>query len=388
LTQSPVRFRMSRMKQCPECGAQYNDSINFCRKDGRSLIAKVSAPMRLCPHCANSIAEDAERCPYCKAVLGPVSIPQWPHRDEPPVVEQSEPVEQRPRKASHSRAAKGLFLAAVVLCAMGLFFVGANLFGRNDRGPLQAVLETKIKEVEERDQKIQSLEAKLAEVRQGSGDNSKESTDNPTELTGLRTKLQQTQKELAQTQQRLERANRELSETASERSALRARLDQTQKELAAVQVRLDIAMREVNRSGARSAGSNPAPQRGESASAPQRPAESAQAPQRPAESAPQRPPESAQAPQRPAESAPQRPAESAPPVPARRAAQPGTYQTIRSTDVHEEASASSPVIARVGRGTTLTVIRSVGDWLEVRSKHGKPPGFIRRDDAMYVNTAN
>jgi hypothetical protein len=42
----------------------------------------------------------------------------------------------------------------------------------------------------------------------------------------------------------------------------------------------------------------------------------------------------------------------------------------------------------VGRGTTLTVIRSVGDWLEVRSKHGKPPGFIRRDDAMYVNSAN
>jgi len=29
-------------------------------------------------------------------------------------------------------------------------------------------------------------------------------------------------------------------------------------------------------------------------------------------------------------------------------------------------------------------VGSVGEWLEVRSKHGNPPGFIRRDDAMFV----
>jgi hypothetical protein len=36
----------------------------------------------------------------------------------------------------------------------------------------------------------------------------------------------------------------------------------------------------------------------------------------------------------------------------------------------------------------VTVVRSVGDWLEVRSKHDNPPGFIRADDAMFVNRAN
>jgi hypothetical protein len=30
----------------------------------------------------------------------------------------------------------------------------------------------------------------------------------------------------------------------------------------------------------------------------------------------------------------------------------------------------------------------MGEWLEVRSKHGKPPGFIRADDAMFVGKAN
>jgi len=34
------------------------------------------------------------------------------------------------------------------------------------------------------------------------------------------------------------------------------------------------------------------------------------------------------------------------------------------------------------------VVRSAGDWLEVRSKHGKPPGFIRRDDAMFKGGSN
>jgi hypothetical protein len=32
---------------------------------------------------------------------------------------------------------------------------------------------------------------------------------------------------------------------------------------------------------------------------------------------------------------------------------------------------------------TINVVGSQGDWLQVRSKHGKPPGYIRRDDAMF-----
>jgi len=41
-------------------------------------------------------------------------------------------------------------------------------------------------------------------------------------------------------------------------------------------------------------------------------------------------------------------------------------------------------VSAINKGTRVTVVGSVGEWLEVRSKHGNPPGFIRRDDAMFV----
>jgi hypothetical protein len=46
------------------------------------------------------------------------------------------------------------------------------------------------------------------------------------------------------------------------------------------------------------------------------------------------------------------------------------------------------VVNQIAKGTDVTVVRSVGEWLEVRSKHGNPPGFIRADDAMLVRRAN
>ena len=82
------------------------------------------------------------------------------------------------------------------------------------------------------------------------------------------------------------------------------------------------------------------------------------------------------------------------PVPAvsstssRRAHETGVYQTVRTTSVHEEPSFLSRVVAQMGRGTEVTVTRSVGEWLEVKSKHGKPPGFIPADDARLLSRAN
>jgi len=40
------------------------------------------------------------------------------------------------------------------------------------------------------------------------------------------------------------------------------------------------------------------------------------------------------------------------------------------------------------KGTQITVVRSAGDWLEIRSKHGNPSGFIRADDATFLSRAN
>jgi hypothetical protein len=78
-----------------------------------------------------------------------------------------------------------------------------------------------------------------------------------------------------------------------------------------------------------------------------------------------------------------------PPVaPATRTAAPGIYETRRATVVYEEPFDSARVVTRIDKSTIVTVVRSVGDWLEVRSKHGKPPGFIRSDDAVFVSRSN
>ncbi|MGH7855364.1 MAG: SH3 domain-containing protein [Candidatus Binatia bacterium] len=69
-------------------------------------------------------------------------------------------------------------------------------------------------------------------------------------------------------------------------------------------------------------------------------------------------------------------------------AEPRTYETVRSTPVHEEPANSSRVVAQITKGTQITVVGSGSGWLEIRSKHGKPPGFIRADDAMFVSRAN
>jgi hypothetical protein len=60
------------------------------------------------------------------------------------------------------------------------------------------------------------------------------------------------------------------------------------------------------------------------------------------------------------------------------------YQTVRSTSVFEEPSASSRKVGNIANGTKVRVVGSTDDWLEVRSKQGRPPGFIRRDDAILM----
>jgi Bacterial SH3 domain len=60
------------------------------------------------------------------------------------------------------------------------------------------------------------------------------------------------------------------------------------------------------------------------------------------------------------------------------------YQTVRSTSVFEEPSPSSRKVGSIANGTKVRVVGSTDDWLEVRSKQGRPPGFIRRDDAVLM----
>jgi hypothetical protein len=69
---------------------------------------------------------------------------------------------------------------------------------------------------------------------------------------------------------------------------------------------------------------------------------------------------------------------------ARRGGSGGIYETTRSTTVFESPSASSQVLANIPGGTRIDVVNANGQWLEVHSRRGKPPGFIRREDATFV----
>ena len=62
----------------------------------------------------------------------------------------------------------------------------------------------------------------------------------------------------------------------------------------------------------------------------------------------------------------------------------GVFQTTRPTRVYSEPSEESDRVADIGKGTRVHVVNAQNGWLEIHSKHGRPPGFIRRDTAERV----
>jgi hypothetical protein len=78
-----------------------------------------------------------------------------------------------------------------------------------------------------------------------------------------------------------------------------------------------------------------------------------------------------------------------PETPASRGgASPGVYETLRATTVYEGPSGSAKVLASIPPGIRVNVVSSNGEWLEVHSKRGNPPGFIRRNDAAFIERSN
>jgi SH3 domain-containing protein len=257
-----------------------------------------STRIRLCPHCANSVAEDAAQCTYCKADLSTDVAPTWLNRKET----LSEPRPGVSSKKKFPVPTKFIGALTVTLVILLAFFAGGYL----QRSELSALSEANLKQLQAKDQIIQSQQTQLAQVQQQLGENS-------TQLAEVKTKLEESQKALVAKQQQLVVATREADRAMAARSA------------------------GVRRTAAR------------------------------------------------APSAPSSfPVASTP----RRTAEPGAYETIQATSVYENPSSSARVITQIARGTRINVVNSTGEWLEVRSNRGNPPGYVRSDDARMSGRAN
>jgi hypothetical protein len=252
--------------------------------DGNVMIEKPTE--RLCPYCANSIAEDVANCAYCKADLSSDFAPQWLSRNEPA----AEPRAQRRRTGRFSIPAKFLWPGALLTAILSGFLAG----GYASRNRLTPAAGAELKELRLKEQMILSQEAQLAELRQ------------------------------------------QLKERADQIAALNNKLEGAQKDLSS-QERTGGARREV----ARPSDANRATAvRSTTARAPAAPVA----------------------------------------APSARPNRPSVYETTRETAVYEKPTASSRVLSQIGSGTRINVVTTVGDWLEVRSKHGNPPGYVRASD--------
>lgn len=60
----------------------------------------------------------------------------------------------------------------------------------------------------------------------------------------------------------------------------------------------------------------------------------------------------------------------------------GGYELVRSTQVYSEPTENAQSIAKLDAGTQVNVVSARDGWLEIRSKNGRPPGFIKSDTAV------
>ena len=62
----------------------------------------------------------------------------------------------------------------------------------------------------------------------------------------------------------------------------------------------------------------------------------------------------------------------------------GAYEVRYPIFVYSEPSEDSRKITRLEEGTKVNVVGGEGDWFEIRSKHGRPPGFIKKDSVAPI----
>jgi hypothetical protein len=66
----------------------------------------------------------------------------------------------------------------------------------------------------------------------------------------------------------------------------------------------------------------------------------------------------------------------------------GIYEITRASRVYSAPTESSQLIGDIEAWMKVSVVNSRDGWLEIHSKHGRPPGFIRRDVAARIASQN
>jgi hypothetical protein len=59
----------------------------------------------------------------------------------------------------------------------------------------------------------------------------------------------------------------------------------------------------------------------------------------------------------------------------------GRYKILSATPVFSKPSEKSQTVASIATGMQVNVVGVHGAWLEIRSRHGRPPGFIKKSSA-------
>ena len=262
------------------------------------MIGESTVQSRLCPTCANSIAEDAANCPYCKADVSSQFTPQWLKRDG----QSSQPRIGPENPKRFSIPAKFIWLTAMLVVAVNAFFAGRY----SQRSELALSAQASLKQLQGKDQIIQSQEGQLGQMRQQLNDNSNQ-------LAEMKTRLEASQKEFSLAKQRVSAAAQQIDRSTASRSP--------------------VARRTASRAT------------DTTSSLP-------------------------------------------PPAAARQIAAPSVYETTRATSLYENPSSAARIISQIGGGTRINVVSVAGGWLEVRSKRGNPPGYVRADDARVIGAAN
>jgi len=62
----------------------------------------------------------------------------------------------------------------------------------------------------------------------------------------------------------------------------------------------------------------------------------------------------------------------------------GTYEITQPSRVYATPSELSQMMGDIEPGVRVTVVNSKNGWLEIHSKHGRPPGFIRKENARVL----